>query len=124
MKTLSLTAVLVAGSLAAFSAGAQTITQQVAGHNGPITVDVTVDAGKIQAVKVTSHKETQGIGSVAIEQLPAAMVKANSAKVEAVTGASVTSKALMTAVEGALAKAKSGAFAMIRRPPRSTLFRY
>ena len=62
-------------------------------------------SGAVKAVKVLKHSETVGIGSVAVEKIPAAIVKSNKADVAAVTGASVTSKAIEQAVEVALAKA-------------------
>lgn len=107
---LSAIAVAAAFGAALFSTGAaadQTVTETVAGHNDKVTVAVTTDAkGRILDVKVVKHAETQGIGSKAVEQIPKAIVKAQSTKVEAVSGASVTSKAIMSAVDMALAKAK------------------
>lgn len=106
-KLKTLVSVAMTLAFAAGAADAATFTQQVAGHNGPMTVKVTVENDRVLAVEVTENKETKGIGSKAIETIPAAIVKAGTPKVEAVTGASVTSKAIMTAVEGALAKAKN-----------------
>ena len=71
----------------AISASAATYTQTVPGHNGPMTVKVAIDSGKITAVEVVKHNETPGVGTKAIETLPAKIVKANSTKVDAVTGA-------------------------------------
>ena len=68
---------------------------------------VTVKDGKISEVKVGENSETQGIGSKAIEQLPAKIVEAGGTEgVDAVSGASVTSQALFTAVEDCLKQAK------------------
>ena len=70
-------------------------------------VTVTVKDGKVSEVKVGENSETQGIGSKAIEQLPAAIVEAGGTEgVDAVSGASVTSKAIFTAVDEALEQAK------------------
>ena len=77
------------------------------GIGGDVPVTVTVAGGKITEVVVGENSETAGIGSKAIEQLPAAIVTANgTAGVDAVSGATVTSKAIFTAVEEALASAK------------------
>ena len=74
---------------------------------GDLKVAVTVEGGKITAVEVGENSETQGIGSKAIEQLPAAIVEAGGTEgVDAVSGATVTSKAIFTAVEDCLAQAK------------------
>ena len=79
------------------------------GIGGDVPVTVTVKDGKIAKVEVGENSETQGIGSKAIEQLPDAIVKANGTEgVDAVSGASVTSKAIFTAVEDCLNQAKGG----------------
>ena len=67
-----------------------------------MTVKVAIDSGKITAVEVVKHNETPGVGTKAIETLPAKIVKANSTKVDAVTGASVSSKGILMAVNQAL----------------------
>ena len=69
---------------------------------------VTVKDGKVAEVTVGDNSETQGIGSNAIEQLPSAIVAANgTAGVDAVSGATVTSKAIFSAVDEALAQAQA-----------------
>ena len=79
------------------------------GIGGDVPVTVTIKDGKIAKVEVGENSETEGIGSKAIEQLPDAIVKANGTEgVDAVSGASVTSKAIFTAVEGCLNQAKGG----------------
>ena len=76
------------------------------GIGGDVPVTVTVEGGKIASVEVGENSETQGIGSKAIEQLPDAIVAANGTTgVDAVSGASVTSSAIFTAVEDCLAQA-------------------
>lgn len=102
--------IVLAATLAVAALGTTTVTAQVyketvSGHNGPMTVEVTIEKGAVKAVKVLKHSETVGIGSVAVEKIPAAIVKSNKTDVAAVTGASVTSKAIEQAVEVALAKA-------------------
>ncbi len=76
------------------------------GIGGDVPVTVTVSGGKITDVTVGENSETQGIGSKAIEQLPDEIVAANGTEgVDAVSGASVTSKAIFDAVNAALASA-------------------
>ncbi len=65
-----------------------TYTASVAGQNGPVAVEVQTSADKILSVKVSDQKETQNIGTHAVEQLPAKIVEAQSADVPAVSGAS------------------------------------
>ena len=60
---------------------------------------------------VTSHNETEGIGSRAVAELPGASVAAQSVDVDGVAGATMTSNAIKTAVSEALAQAGFGAAA-------------
>ena len=80
------------------------------GIGGDVPVTVTVKDGKIAKVEVGENSETEGIGSKAIEQLPDAIVKANGTEgVDAVSGASVTSKAIFDAVNDCMDQAKKAA---------------
>ena len=84
-----------------------TYTAEGKGIGGKVPVTLTVKDGKVSEVKVGGNSETQGIGSKAIEQLPAKIVEANGLEgVDAVSGATVTSKAIFTAVEDCLSQAK------------------
>lgn len=80
----------------------ETLTGKGKGNNGDITVSVTRKGDTITQVVVTEHQETPGISDAAIEAVPAAIVAANSAQVDTVTGATNTSKGIMEAVENAL----------------------
>jgi urocanate reductase len=73
-------------------------------HGGEMVVSVVVKDGKIQKV-VPKATDTEGISDAALTKLPAAMVKAQSTEVDAVSGASETSEALKTAVKEALKNA-------------------
>lgn len=75
------------------------------GMESTISVDVTVAGGKITDVQATGQ-ETEGIGSVALEEVPSAIVSAGTTEgVDGHAGASVTSKAIFDAVNSALASA-------------------
>lgn len=74
------------------------------GMGGRIVVRVTYAKGKLTNVEVVEQSETGNIGGEAIKALPAEMVKQNSAEVDVVSGASVSSRSLMEAVEDALSK--------------------
>ena len=83
-------------------------TAEGKGIGGKVPVTVTVKDGKIATVTVGDNSETQGIGSKAIEQLPEAIVAANGTEgVDAVSGATVTSKAIFSAVDEILEQAKA-----------------
>ena len=89
--------------------GASTAKAQANGIDGPVVVEVTADAEKIYAVNILEQNETPGIGSVAVEKLPAAIVEANSVDIDGITGATVTSTAIKAAVTEALEAIRSGA---------------
>lgn len=108
MKTTSLSAAI---ALAVFSTGAYaytpgTYTAAIAGQNGPVKVEVTTSADKILSVKIVDQKETEGIGSKAVAALPAEIVKAQSANVQSIAGASVSSAAIKKAVQECLNQAQ------------------
>ena len=72
------------------------------GIDGHIVVEVTADANRIYEVTVIEQNETPGIGSVAVEKLPDRIVEANSVNIDGITGATVSSTAIQTAVREAL----------------------
>ncbi len=72
------------------------------GMNGPVKVSVTISGGKITEVTVLEHSETAGISDPAIEQIPAAIVAANSTEVDGVSGATMTSNGIKNAAAAAL----------------------
>ena len=75
------------------------------GMNGEVAVSVTIEGGAITAVEVTSHNETAGISDPAIEDLPGAIVEAQSAEVDTIAGCTMTSNAIIEGVKIALSKA-------------------
>ena len=91
---------------AAAAEGAQTLTAKAPGVFGEdVVVEVVADENGIYSVEVTENNETQGIGSMAVEQLPAKIVAAQSVEIDGVAGATMTSNAIKTAVAAALAEA-------------------
>ena len=81
------------------------LTGTADGFGGPITVEVTMDGDDITAVTVTSNSETPSIAGAALEQIPAAIVEADSADVDIVAGATYTSTGIINAVKAALESA-------------------
>lgn len=75
------------------------------GKIGEVRVSVTLENGSIKEVKVTSQSETESIAKPAIEQIPAAIVKNQSVKVDVVAGATMTSNGIIDGVKAALTKA-------------------
>lgn len=72
-----------------------------------IKVKVTVDAdGKISAVDVVSHNETEEIGGAALDTVKAQAVEKNSAEVDNITGATMTVDGFKQAMNAALETAK------------------
>ncbi len=102
--------ILVSGSLPApgmrkASKDAVTATGHAQGKEGDVVVEVVADAGNIYAVNILEQNETPGIGSMAVEQLPAVIVGENSLAVDAVATATVTSNAIIKAASEALTSA-------------------
>ena len=89
-----------ASASGAFKAG--TYTAAAKGMGGDVTVEVVVTADEITGVKVVSHKETPGISDLPIEQIPAKIIETQSLAVDTVSGATITSTALLTAVTDCL----------------------
>ena len=88
------------------------LTGTADGFMGPITVSVTMDGDTITAVEVVSNSETPEIAGGALEQIPAAIVAANSPDVDIVSGATYTSNGIINAVKNALASAGSSGGAL------------
>ena len=78
-----------------------TYTATVTGHNGPLTVTLTVTEDAITGISA-EHTESPGIGVTAIELLTSKIVDNQSIACDAVSGATVTSGAFMSAVRECL----------------------
>ncbi|MBQ6595252.1 MAG: flavocytochrome c [Clostridia bacterium] len=98
-------ALMLALTMCAASAEKVTATGAGQGIDGDVVVQVEADESTIYSVEVTEQNETVGIGSIAVEQLPAAIVEANSIAVDGIAGATVTSNAIKDAVRSALESA-------------------
>jgi urocanate reductase len=82
-----------------------TYTGKGAGINGEIEVEVTVTEDEITDVKVLSHNETPGVSDLAISDIPANIVEHQSLGVDAIAGATYSSKGILEAVANALEQA-------------------
>ncbi|NLG25923.1 MAG: FAD-dependent oxidoreductase [Clostridiales bacterium] len=87
----------------AYTPGTYTATAD--GNNGPVTVTVTFDAQSITEIVIGEHAETPGISDPAFERIPAAIVDGQTLAVDAVSGATNTSDAILKAVEDCVVQA-------------------
>lgn len=76
------------------------------GMGGKLVVKVTMNGDAIVAVEVIEQKETVGIADAALNTLPEAIIAANSTDVDTASGATITSKAIIEAVNNALSQVK------------------
>ena len=106
LSLLATSVLLAAVSAGAYAYTPDTYTAASAGQNGPVKVEVTTSADKILSVKIIDQKETEGIGSKAVAALPSEIVKAQSADVQGIAGASVSSAAIKKAVQECLNQAQ------------------
>ena len=109
ISTVMGTALMASAGLA-YEAGTYEAT--AAGRNGDVAVEVTFTEDAIESVTVTSHAETDGIGTNAVDQIPGAIVENQSLGVEAVAGATVTSQAILDAVADCVTQAGGDAEAL------------
>lgn len=72
------------------------------GYAGEITVTVVVNGEDIVSVEAIGKDETEGVGSLAIDELPDKIAQADSVEVDNVSGATKTSEGIKQAVNNAL----------------------
>ena len=85
-----------------FDADEKTLTGKAQGYGGEITVTVIVNGEDIVSVEAMGEDETEGVGSIAIEELPSKIAQANSTDVDDVSGATKTSQGIKQAVDNAI----------------------
>ena len=91
----------------AFQASAATVTTTGTGvgKDGDIKVQVTFDANKIQSIKVLSQNENPVLAEKVFTDLKDNVVKTNSTDLDAISGATFSSKGFLAAVKDAAKKA-------------------
>ena len=82
-----------------------TYTETGTGFGGEITVTTTVSENKIEDVQITGDHETENIGTFAVQMLGDRILAAQSPNVDALTGATVTSNAILGAFKKTLTAA-------------------
>ena len=101
---------IAAAVVAAFAAGAQAALKdgvyesKVVGHNAPMTVKVTIAKGKITDIS-TKDLESYGVGKVALKDKAAEIIIRQSLGIDAMSGATLSSFALISGVEKCLKEA-------------------
>lgn len=79
------------------------------GFGGDVTVTITAEGNKITNIKVDAPDETLELGGTAAEKLSAKILETQSYKLDAISGATITSNAVLKAAEKAFAKANIAA---------------
>lgn len=75
------------------------------GMGGAVVVKIAVEDNAITDVQIVSQNETVGIGSRAVEELPAAILEAQTWDVDGTAGATVSSDAIKAAVQSCMEQA-------------------
>ena len=91
------------------------------GKHGDVIAAVTFDGGRIQAIDIRKSNENPILAGKVFTEMKDAMIKHNTADIDAVTGATVSSDALRNAVKEAAAKAGvtlAGPVALLKRAPK------
>lgn len=96
-----------------FTAG--TYTGTAAGYNGPVSLKVTFSDSAVTAVEIDSEAETGHVGTPAYDILFPDIVAANGTGVDAVSGATFTSRAIKEAVNDAARQAGVSDLAAFRK---------
>lgn len=109
---LPLVLVCAAGTVFGYTPG--TYTSSFPGQNGPVPVTVTFSQDRIESVVVGENKETIGIGQTAVKNLPDRIVAAQSLGVDMVSGATVSSVAIMSAVADCVKQAGGDAAKLMK----------
>ena len=95
-KTPSETAIYTAGTYEATEFG----------MNGDVVVTAEFSESKILSVTATGELETAGLGDKALEELSKVVVEKQSAEVDVVSGATVSSTAMLKALQNCIDQAK------------------
>lgn len=95
------------GAARAYTAGTYTASSQ--GKFGPVTIQATFSNEAIENIEVTDHEETAFISDRALTELPEAIVENQSLAVDTITGATLSSMAVLAATEDCVRQAGGNA---------------
>ncbi len=82
-----------------------TYTGEAQGYGGQVTVTLTTDESKITDVEIVGDAETPTVGGAALETLKEQILAAQSAEIDGVSGATMTSNGVKAALQSALSQA-------------------
>lgn len=111
---IALVVLAMAAPALAYAPGGYEGTGQ--GNNGEVTVKVTFTEDAIETIEVVAHQETPGISDAAFDKLPAQIIAGQTLAVDAVAGATNTSKAVIAAVADCVSQAGGDAEALAAAP--------
>ena len=98
--------VATVGLMSAAAVAAPVTTQGTGvGKHGDMTVAVTFDNGRIQAIEIVKEAENPVLAKKVYTDLKAAVIASNSADLDAISGATFSSKGFLDAVKDAAKKA-------------------
>ncbi len=83
-----------------------TYTASAEGINGPVSVTMTFDSSSITEVVIDASGETEAIGGAAAETLVSQIMEGQTAEIDGVSGATITSNAVKKAATQCIAQAK------------------
>ncbi|MDR0321025.1 MAG: FMN-binding protein [Treponema sp.] len=72
------------------------------GFRGPITVQVRLDNGSIAEIVIVDSMEDRFVGEAAMEELADLVIMYNSTDIDAISGATESSRGFLEAVENAI----------------------
>ncbi len=100
-----------------------TYTNEAVGFGGPVKVAVTVgENGGVTNVEITGDSETPDVGGKAIPKLAEQILTAQSAEIDGVSGASVTTQAVKDAASKVFMSASGQEVVEIPKPEGDNLF--
>lgn len=116
LSVMMILCLILFGNCALADAVSGTFSGSAQGFGGEIIANLTLENGVITGVELSGKDETPAIGGAALEALTAKILEANSAEIDAVAGATITSGGVKTAVQIALDSA-NGASATLTFTP-------
>ena len=90
------------------------------GVHGNIQVGVTLEGKTIKDIQVLKQDETPGVGDIAIEQITKDIIRYQSVAVDAMAGATISSKGVLAAVTQALQKSGVDIVNYQKKPEKAT----
>jgi uncharacterized protein with FMN-binding domain len=74
------------------------------GYRGPVQVQVRMESGSFTAIDIIDSREDPSVGGAAMEELLDLVIAYNTTDLDAISGATESSKGFLEAVENAIVK--------------------